>query len=128
MPVTKGKLIALDNKCTEGVADGTSDPVINSVNPAVSPLAGGAMIKITGQHFDAGSTLKIDGKPVTARLSKDVNDEMALVFSSPPMQTDGFKLIQVTTSKGKQVVLDNTLYYFPDQPTHRESTRVWGKH
>jgi hypothetical protein len=130
------------------------DPVILTIDPAVTPLYGGTATKVTGTNLE-NATLKIDGKAVATKTTRE-RGEVVLTFTSPALKVAGFKAVEVTTPKGKKAVVENGILYLDDvigpqlppspssspkptpspqpssspqqnEPPQRQGPRVWGK-
>jgi hypothetical protein len=91
------------------------EPTIDSIIPAVSPLHGGIQMQVMGENFNEGTILKIDGYVISnTKLqspSSRHNQNYTLSFTSPPLEKEGFKRVQVINPNGKNCTLDNVLYY-----------------
>lgn len=103
------------------------DPLITTINPAAVPLYGGVSVKVIGTNFEINPTLKISGKTVPVKVTKEDNEDV-LSFNAPSSDTVGFKTVEVITKSGKQAILNNVLLYYDDTPTGvKQGGRVWGK-
>ena len=72
-------------------------PVVDSIVPSTGPVAGGTSIKVYGEHFTSGATVKIGGTNATSVVV--VNESM--ITCKTPAGTTGAKDVRVTNPNGQ---------------------------
>jgi len=105
-------------------------PTVESVSPAVSPLQGGMPMRLTGRNLFDGIVVKVGGVLIQDLQfdRNELNSECDLLFSSPRMDSEGFRDMEVFNPKLpaplNRVVLPNVVYYMQALPSsHPQQAR-----
>jgi sugar lactone lactonase YvrE len=75
-------------------------PKVNAISPAKGPAVGGTTVTITGEGFEAGSTVKFGSVPAT---SATVNSSTSITVKSP--SAAGTVPVTVTNSEGTSALV-----------------------
>jgi hypothetical protein len=87
--------------------DSTADvPVIYSLSPASTGVAGGGQIQVAGAYFTGATALKVNGTNVAAANWSVIND--GLIVFTAPAQTAGAYPVVVTTPAGTSASVNLT--------------------
>lgn len=88
-----------------------SVPVIASISPASTGVAGGGVITVNGSGFTGATVLKV-GTTTVATTSYTVVSDVKIIFSAPAKTAGGYE-VEVTTAAGvsAHVPANDTLTY-----------------
>lgn len=86
-------------------------PVISSISPASTGVAGGGVITVNGSGFTGATVLKV-GTTTVAATSYTVVSDVKIIFSAPAKTAGGYE-VEVTTAAGvsAHVPANDTLTY-----------------